>query len=232
MVSNISQNAIKRKKKYKKKKSVDTKVAIIQLVLAAFSLIIVTIGATYAYFKIDIKSNNQSTKINTKIQDVGCIILSKKTSNMFMNLTSVNMIKQDSDINFYASSEGKTTEPTEEVLSTITVSGEGVFNCEYDLVINASNQENMYTVFQNMSQKSWNQIILTANGINYDFNTENLFPIRKHFTINDLEEENPAEITGALKIVNRKDIDQSDLAGTNINLSFAVENFNCQISAN
>lgn len=235
MISNSNDEVsktVKRKRKYKRKKSIDSKMATIQLFLAVLSLTIVIIGATYAYFNVSTNNTFENTNINTRIQDVGNVILSRRTANMSMNLTAINMIKQDSNINFYASSEGKTTEPTEEVLGTITANGNGKFNCEYDLVTTIDSEENMYTVFQNMADKSTEQIVLTINGDSYDFNTAELFPIRKHYIISDLEEDNPAEIKASLKIVNRKDIDQSALAGTNIMITFAVENFDCQLSGN
>ncbi len=220
------------KKKHRKRRKRINVVANIQITLAAFCLILVTIGATYAYYRVAGDNNFSSTNVRGTVQNVGNVILSRKNANLSMHLTAINMIKQDSNINFYATRNGKTTEPTEEVLGTITASGNGVFNCEYDLVINANEDNNMYTKFQEMNDKSSDQIILTVNGDTYDFNKAELFPIRKHYTINGLEEGNPSEITASLKIVNRKDIDQSDLADTSIILLFTVENFECQLKAN
>lgn len=220
------------KKKTKRKNDKSARIALIQMFLAIFSLIIVTVGATYSYFSLNASNNFNSISATVNTESVGNVFLSNSNKNLSINLTSTNMIRQDSNINFYASSSGKTTEPTEETIGLITASGNGIFKCEYDLNITTNGVNNMYTKFQSMNDKSTNQIVLTINGHSYDFNTPNLFPIEEHFEVDNVKEGSPKEIKASLKIVNRSDIDQSELAGTDISVIFTANNFTCEVSNN
>lgn len=205
--------------------------AIIPLLIGAFTLILVTIGATYAYFSVVSSNTSSTTNVNTSIDGVGSVSLNKTNANLRINLNGTNMAKMSQDVDYYASSSGTTQTETEEVIGEITAMGNGTFTCEYDIIISASATNSMYTAFQNMTGKSSNQIVLTVNGTSYDFITENLFPKTVHNVVNGVEQGTTQDITAALKIVNKKNVDQSSLAGTDITISFNVNNFRCTIAA-
>lgn len=207
----------------------ETKKILAPTIVAIVTLVILTVGAAYAYFEVNTKTEEFTTRTaEASTPDLGLVSLASGT-NLTMDLSLADMMKGDDDIIYYASSTGKTTTETTENIGTVSVSGAGTFKCSYQLTI-ADNDNSLYDVFQSWENKSTEQIILTVNGTDYDFNEATLFPKTINGTMEGLTEENPQYITAKLKLVNKKDVDQSDLADSNITLSFSiVENsFTCE----
>lgn len=199
----------------------------IPLILGIITLIVLSIGATFAYFGITTGSSSSTTRTNTNVESVGSVNLNRINTNLYIHLTNESMSKRSNDVNYYASSSGITTTETVENIGEIVAIGNGNFNCEYDMSIQSSATNSMYTAFQNMSNKSSGQIILSVNDVNYDFNDSSLFPKVVHNTITGVTQGTPKYIKASLMIVNKKNIDQSALAGTDITISFTINNFSC-----
>lgn len=227
--SNSTKEKTSTKKVVRKKKKDIKKEHFIYLVVIIILLIIMTFAAAYSYFVVTSDNSYSRVNVSTTVESVGSAFLSSG-ENLRIALTAPEMMKKSNDVVYYASKNGTTTDDTTEIIGTASASGNGIFNCEYDLNLTATGTDNMYDAFQAMDNKGIGQIILTINNVDYDFNTSSLFPKTIHGTFTHLVEGSDQNITAKLKIVNSKLIDQSALAGTNLILSFTVENFNCVIS--
>lgn len=208
----------------------ETKKILAPTILAIVTLVLITVGATYAYFVVSTSTEEFTTRTaEASTPSLGSVALASGT-NLSMTLTTADMMQGSSDITYYASSTGKTTTATTETIGTATVTGAGTFDCNYTLTV-TDNDNSLYDAFQSWDGKTTGQIVLTVNGTDYDFNTANLFsnPISGSFT--GLKEGTNGTITASLKIVNKKEVDQSKLANNSITLSFAVSNFSCTATA-
>ena len=96
------------------------------------------------------------------------------------------------------------------------------------LEVNATGTNNMYTAFQKMSTKSVDQLVLNVDGIEYDLYNVS-FPLIINGTLENVQDGLPKDIVASFKIVNKSNIDQSGIAGTDIVLSFSVNEYNCEI---
>lgn len=198
-------------------------------IIAIIMLILITFGATYAYFTVGSANNFGSKALNVYTQTYGNVAISFG-SNLTLDLTAKDMLDNGRDITYYASTDGKTTVDTTENVGVVTVNGEGTFTCNYKLVID-DNESSLYEAFQTMPTKSTGQIILIVNGTSYDFNTSNLFPKTISGTMTGLTSTNSQNITAQLKFVNKTGVNQNALSDKNISLTFKITEFNCLATA-
>lgn len=200
---------------------------IIPMIIVILTFVLLIVGSAYAYFTAN-NSIGGSTNINTEFESVGISKLASK-NNLKLNVTLVDMMKKDNNINYYATLDGTpSTSENSEVIATASVEGNGKMNCNYELEVTVNGTNNMYEAFKNMENKSDEQLILNVDGEDYDlFNVT--FPLTITGTINDLSENNSKDIKASFRIVNRKDIDQSNLANKDLTLSFNAKLFTCSL---
>jgi len=210
-------------------KKLDKKI-IIKFSIGIFALLLLVVGATYAYFALNANIEKSTTNISTELDDIGSVAL-VTGDNLLMDITFTDMKKySNSDINYYASSNGTTLVETDEVIAYTQVVGENNYSCTYTLVVSDESENSIYTAFQNMDNKSEGQIVLTVDGKDYDFNTTSLFPLTINGNLENVSNLNPGKIKAKLKLVNSPSIDQTGFAGTNIDLAFNVTDFKCEVN--
>ena len=207
----------------------NNKKVIVPTIVAIITLVMLTVGATYAYFTVSATNSFGTKTITATTPSVGSVALSTG-SNLTMTLTAAQMMKQSSDVTYYASPSGATTTATTSNIGTAKVTGSGTFTCTYSLSV-TDNDNSLYDAFQSMTGKSTGQIVLTVNGTSYDFNTASLFPKTISGTMTGLTSSASQNITAQLKFVNKTSVDQSSLAGKSITLTFTVSNFSCTATA-
>ena len=207
----------------------NNKKVIVPTIVAIITLVMLTVGATYAYFTVSATNSFGTKTITATTPSVGSVALSTG-SNLTMTLTAAQMMKQSSDVTYYASPSGATTTATTANIGTAKVTGSGTFTCTYSLSV-TDNDNSLYDAFQSMTGKSTGQIVLTVNGTSYDFNTASLFPQTISGTMTGLTSSASQNITAQLKFVNKTSVDQSSLAGKSITLTFTVSNFSCTATA-
>lgn len=207
----------------------NNKKVIVPTIVAIITLVMLTVGATYAYFTVSATNSFGTKTITATTPSVGSVALSTG-SNLTMTLTAAQMMKQSSDVTYYASPSGATTTATTANIGTAKVTGSGTFTCTYSLSV-TDNDNSLYDAFQSMTGKSTGQIVLTVNGTSYDFNTASLFPKTISGTMTGLTSSASQNITAQLKFVNKTSVDQSSLAGKSITLTFTVSNFSCTATA-
>ena len=218
------------------------KSALIPTIIGVTFLLIIIIGATFAFFTLPTTISGTKTNVNVEVGDVGTVSIRSIDSSITLDLSASEMLQQGSDVEYYASKNGTTTSETVENMGIVEVIGEGIFNCTYTMNIVASStteDTNMYTKFQNMSTKSNDQIVLTVitpvGNKTYDFNTSGLFTNSNSYkqsfteTIQNVKDGTPAYINAQLKLVNSNSIIQNDLNSSNITLTFSVSSFKCNV---
>ena len=200
-------------------------------IIGLVALLLTVVGATYAYFAVTTVNNFGTSTINAQAGNIGTVTLNGNSAQLNMSLTALDMVQGNSDITYYASSSGKTTTPTEDVIGTASVSptsDTNTYHCTYTLSVTHSGTNDMYTVFSGATNKSSGQIILTINGVDYDFNdgwpTSN--QVSGSFYIKGTQTKN---ITAGLRIINDSEINQNYLANTDISISISLVNnsFSC-----
>ena len=210
----------------------DKKKILIPMIIGVSVLIIVVIGAAYAYFTATNIGNFGNAFIHAESEDTKIIFFNNQE--ISMKISNINMVDTGADVTYYAQadSEYPTTDPTTITLATLTTTGSGTYSCNYTLSVVDSNDgfPSTYEAFQSMTAKSANQIVLTINTdttYTLDFNTPDLFPATISGTFSTLTSSNPISITGQLKVVNKTGLNQSDIAGTYMNIHIDVDEFDC-----
>lgn len=202
----------------------------IATIVAVVFLIALVIGASAAYFGIWTLKDYKSDAITALSEKTGTIAIISTNNNMSINLTREDMKRTESDIVYYASSNGKTTIETTEAIATTQTIENGEYNCKYTLNVEATNSS-LYSAFQNMAEKTAGQIVLTIDGKEYDFSAENLFPLQINGKLTNVTKYNPKNIYAQLKVVNTARENQSEFAGKPLELTFSIERFTCAPSA-
>ena len=202
-------------------------------IVAVVTLIVLIAGATYAYFSVGTSNLFGTSTINATADSVGNVILQGNNANLTLNVTAVDMARGENNIAYYASSEGKKTARTEEVVGTATVSPDtdtNYYHCSYTLRVTQSytGDKNMYNIFkgtQQVDNKTYsageNELILLVNGQGYDLQS-NVLPkeIEGDFYIEAPQE---VELTAGLRLVNLSNKNQNLLAESGVNITIEVK---------
>ncbi len=198
----------------------------ILIVLSA--LIILVIGSAYAYFATGTTNNFGTTTIEGYADSTGTVSLVGTNAQLSIHLSGVDMAQGQSDITYYATSNG-TPSVTENsvVVGSTSVTGNNYYNCSYTLSATATGTNNMYTAFQGMTGKSAGQIVLQVGSNTYDFNTANLFPITINGTLEGVTASESQSIEASLYVVNKSNLAQDALQGKDIQIILTATNFSC-----
>ena len=198
--------------------------------VAVVTLLVLIGGATYAYFSVGATNNFNTITANAQAGSIGSVTLNGTNANLTMALTASDMASSNTNT-YYASSSGKTTTPTEELIATATVSPNNdtnYYKCSYTL--NVSKSGTMYDAFTSNSNptKGKDQIILTIDNHDYDWYSE-AFPTAINGTF-IVKSGSDYQIKAELRIINDI-VEQNAIAGTNINISLSVaaNSLNCEV---
>ncbi len=204
---------------------------IINLVIVGILLVVLSINATYAYFKASTINNFGTKSVTGHLEDNGNVSI-RTGANLILDIKNADMKDKGVDTTYYASSSGTTTTETYENIGVATAVGSGSNQCTYKIKVEDKSTNSMYTAFQGMESKSEGQIQLIVNGAVYDFNTIGLFPLTITGTLRNIKEGENQNITAGLKLVNKTGMNQNGLAETDIKLSFTVEELTCTSTEN
>jgi surface protein len=194
-------------------------------IFCAVFLLIIIVGATYAYFGVNTISNFGTTTINATAGGIGTVALNGTSGELRLNLSAKDMMKENAN-HYYATADGTpSTTPNTVTIGQTSVVGTGTYTCNYSITVTQSGD--LYTAFQSMAGNSTGQIELRIGNTTYDFSTANLFPITATGTLTDVRSDNVKNIVASFKVVNRANLDQSALKNKTINISMNVTNFEC-----
>ena len=195
------------------------KKAIISITLGIITLAVLIIGAAYAYFLTGTSYKEYLTTAGAHAEELNSISL-ESGATLNLSLRLVDMMKQDDDVEYYATEDG--TPSTEENIIPLAIAssvGNEPYMCQYALNVE-------YSGNMKESIPGEGSVILNVNGIEYDLYNES-FPLTINGEISEITNENPKIIYGSLKIVNLKETDQSGMAEKNMALTVTATEFNC-----
>ncbi len=207
------------------------KKAIISLIVVILTLLVLVIGASYAYFSVTSTNSFGSKTISASAPNIGSVQLIGDNSTVSLNLSAGDMMRKSGDVIYYGTANGtpSSSETIVKVAHT-NVTGEGYFNCSYTLNVTATGTNNLYTAFQGWSGKSTGQIVLQIANKDYDFYTSNLFPITINETLNGVTSADSKSIGISLYLSNKRGTDQSVLKSKDITITVTATNFNCSLA--
>ena len=202
------------------------------------ALLVMVIGATYAYFAVTTVSNFGTSIINATAGGIGTVTLDGNNAQLNLSVSALDMAQSNAKA-YYASASGKTATPTEEVIGTASVTPNtdtNYYHCTYTLTVSQSyaGTKNLYNIFKGTEQvnsttytSSANELVLIVNGEEYDLHTNTLpKDIDGEFYV---KVGSPATITAGLKFNNFNDKQQQLLGGSGVNISIVIKNgtFEC-----
>ena len=200
------------------------KKVIIPTIIAIITLVTLIIGATYAYFVVGTNFADYTTSISAEAEDISSVSLEAGTS-LNLNLSRVDMMKQEDDVTYYGTEVGvPTIEENIVTLATAKAMKEKSYGCNY--ILNVAYSGNMKEAVS-----SEGQVILNVNGVDYDIYSTS-FPLTISGTFFGINESNSKTIEGSLRLINSESIDQSAMAGTTMELTITATEFKCETMYN
>ena len=197
-------------------------------IIAIVALLTLVIGATFAYISVESVDKSQTTTGSATFPAMGAVAIANGP-NLSLVLTRPLLMNAGEDKTYYATTNGVPTESQTEkpAIGTITVTGPGTFTCHFTLHVTMLG--NLYSTFATMEGKSNDQLILSVNNSDYDFNSNtdftNGFDVSGSFS--GLTEESPQNITAQFRFINKKDVIQDALADKTVTFTFSVTSFTC-----
>ncbi len=168
-------------KNSKEKNNKEENKALIPVIISVVALIMLVVGASYAYFAVNTINNFGTSTINATAETVGTVALSSGDS-LTLSVDALDMANQANNVNYYAvpvvtsgtQDKYATTQTTAPVIGSATVNGNGYFDCDYTLVVTPSyTTSSMLQALKNMTspEPTTGQLILYVNGVAYDLYT-------------------------------------------------------------
>ena len=216
----------------------DKKKTIVGITIGMVSLLIMVIGAAYAYWNAKGIVNFNTATISYETEDKSLIILNGTSANLTLGaIIGDDMVKMRNDVVYYAGTENKTTTPTEVTLGVVSYDNKNDINnyrCQFTLSLTHSGTADIINRFlsetngePDYENRSAGQIILTVNGVEYDLNDGFPSTITGYVDVNGKKD---VPINVGLKFVNLKNVDQEYLINTNgmISINVASNGFTCE----
>ena len=203
------------------------KTIILTIIVSVF-LVSIVIGASYSYFTASSSNEGGTNTILSTTETAGSVTLRKSDASLKLDLTAQDMANSSNDITYYATTTG--TPSTTEVIANIataTLEGLGEMTCDYDITATLSGTT--YDAFKAMNTASTNQLILNVDGVDYDL-YDTTFPLNIKKTMANLTQSDLTEdIKASFRIVNKSNLNQNAIAGTNLSVNFTVNDFACKL---
>jgi len=125
----------------------DKKKVIVSTIIASVFLLVLIIGATYAYFGAG-NSASGTTNLNASTEAIGNVIVTNPTDNLYLKLSANDMQQSNAGTSYYATStDGGSSvyskEKENHILANYTISGgqeDTIYNCTFDLNITKPNE--------------------------------------------------------------------------------------------
>ncbi len=200
---------------------------LISSILIIITLILVVVGTTYAFFSLQIQNSSEPTNIEITTGEQNEITLSGGITGYHINLDVSDMTKDKIGTPYYGTVSGEKYELTEEAgtqdIGTLTKTGTLTEKYSCSVGINITLDGDMKDELQA------NDLVLVvkqgSTSSTYDLSEETT----KYTFRFKLDNDNINPIQAYLKFTNQES-DQSDLAGTSLNISINIDSFACSIS--
>ncbi len=208
-------------------------------IVAVVVLIAMIVGATYAFYTLNVTDSETNTNINIETGSANVVSIEQGVENIHINLSVTDMASNSTNKEYYATDRTEENYKTNQSdgtleLAKVTMSskGEETENCTATMTITMETQENsMGRELKNGDSELY--IEVGGNTQTIDLNSLLTEPLSDKVT-KDIELElsvtskTPTSIKGYLKI-NNTDEDQTYLAGRTLNLTIEVKDLKCGV---
>lgn len=207
----------------------ETKKILVPTIIAIATLVIMTVGATYAYFVVSTDTSEFTTStVKATTPEVGSVALSTG-SNLYLTLSRTNMTSANTGT-YYAvtNSNGVSTKDTvvdPVAIATASVTGEGTYTCQYTLNVNTSGD----LAAAVKSAAKTGVAVLKVGTQTYDLGSV-AAPTTVTGTLTGLTKTAPKTIDAQFYFVNT-DANQAGLENKSVTFSFSAASFTCEATA-
>ena len=211
----------------------NNKKVIVSTIIASVFLLVLIVGATYAYFGAG-NSASGTTNLTTATEKIGTVTITNPTDNLYLKLSAYDMQESKVGISYYATSTNGTgesiysLEKENNVFANYTISGgedDTVYNCTFILNITAPSEIRSGDMLLELNLQNG----ATINGLS-TFNKD-LYGATGRYTVTFSQTGNGSGnlITGDIKLNNTSG-NQSHIAGVTLGTSIQASELNCEIA--
>ena len=210
----------------------ENKKVIIGLVVGVIALILLTIGATYAYFTFNSNNEFGTQIIDADIEELGSgVTLTNLNSELSLDIKVTDMLQDKVGTTYYASGS-----ETPAQIAKMSVDGAGTFNCSYTIEVEPDTTDAGNALVMNVTRA--NELIFSINENTYDMvNFDTYFTydeesqktlLKYNGRVTGITSANDEYITANLALTNTNE-DQTAFAGDDMTLTMKVTNFECKV---
>jgi len=208
------------------------KKTMIGLIVGVVALVLLTIGATFAYFTFNAQNNFGTQVIDTDIEDLGSgVTLTNLNSELSLDIKVTDMLQDKVGTTYYASGS-----ETPAQIAKMSVDGAGTFNCSYTIEVEPDTTDAGNALVMNVTRA--NELIFSINENTYDMvNFDTYFTydeesqktlLKYNGRVTGITSANDEYITANLALTNTNE-DQTAFAGDDMTLTMKVTNFECKV---
>ncbi len=215
------------------------KAIIVPTVIAIVMLLVLTLGATYAYISVTTSNNFGTPTIQGKVPSIGSVTMNAGTS-LTLTTTRQGMMDENAKA-YYASPSGISESNAMQTVATAIVSGEGTFTCTYTLNIKGDGDllKKSKSLGPNLVTLEVTYGNYGTSTVTYDFNNDlttagNILSnsgASLNGTFTGLTQGHGGTIQARFKLENSATANQTTLNGTSGTITFSVSSFACTATA-
>ena len=206
--------------------NIDYKKILIPTILAVLTLIILVVGATFAYFTITSDNRFGTKQIYTGFEEMAdAVLVEQVTNDLSLKVTREQMSEANKGTTYYA-----TGSETPANIAKFSVSGEGSYYCDYTLKVEmdwpdnrlyGQDGQNVYLIINDYSKYYLESFLLETEGIFVEG-----FPSYYKGRVSGITKDTPQYITANFVIKN-SDVENNNLKGKEQTLTFKIETIEC-----
>ena len=228
----------------------EKKNTILLTVIAVATLLVAVVGATFAYYSLNVTSAQGTVNVGVKADELGKITLTSKTGKLQMNVSPTDMAKLGEVRDYYATEDGnlsQTAKQTEIAKAALTTDGaeKTVYLCKSVVEVTLTNTEGTMGAALERGDAAF---VLTPGSTNVlisgeskpvsldlsELKTENKEEYTVTYTLGSTgtDKNKEEKLLADLKITNRE-ADQSyltDTDGKELEVKVQTTQFNCEIA--
>ncbi len=207
---------------------------LIGTLVAVITLLVVVIGATYAFFSLNVSGDTTNINVDIETGNADVVTIQQGAENIHINLAVSDMTENNPNKVYYATNTDDNYKLTEEdgtlTFATITGTNKEKSDCTAKVTITMdTSKDSMGKALQKGDAILYITSGKTEETIDlYDLLSEEIpASVTKEIEVElSVSESAEASITGYLK-VNNTESDQSYLAGKTLNITITVNNLAC-----
>jgi len=209
----------------------ENKKVIIGLVVGVIALILLTIGATYAYFTFNSNNEFGTQIIDADIEELGSgVTLTNLNSELSLDIKVTDMLQDKVGTTYYASGSA-----TPAQIAKMSVDGAGTFSCSYTIEVkpSATSAEKDLLTYVTRGE----ELLFTINEKTYDLKDKDTLFVENEDgekvitysgNVEGITSAADEYITANLALTNSNEI-QTSYAGKDLTLTLNVKTFQCNV---